>query len=62
MQPAFRLPNNVKWAVERLAGAGSSPPRPQPDPGLRDELSASVADDVACLRELTGKPFAGWSL
>jgi hypothetical protein len=63
MQPARRLPSEVKWAVERLTGAGSeAAPPPQLDPAVAAELSATLADDVARLRELTGQRFAGWSV
>ncbi len=36
--------------------------RPELPPGLRDELAQVLAPEVERLRELTGKPFASWSV
>ena len=62
MQPAFHLPDGAKWRLERLAGAGGGEQRPRLEPQRRAELAALFADDVARLRTLTGKRFAGWSV
>ena len=58
---AYRLPDEVKWTLERLA-PGRSAARPVLTSALRERLRAHFRDDVARLRELTGKDFAGWSV
>jgi hypothetical protein len=61
---AYRLPEEVKWLVERrLYSAGArEPPTPQLEEGLRTELVEHLADDVANLRRVAGRDFPRWSM
>ncbi len=56
-----RLPESLRWLVERLVhDPGQGPaPKPQLDPALRERLHDYVADDVVELERLTGRSF-GW--
>jgi hypothetical protein len=51
---------SIRGTVHRIAGRPLEPP--SMDEGLRAELEELYADDVARLRALTGRPFAGWSI
>ena len=56
-----RLPESLRWAVERLVhdpGAGEAPKPTIPGP-LRDHLAELFRDDVGRLEELAGRRF-GW--
>ena len=56
-----RLPESLRWMVERLVhDPGKGPaPKPELDPALRDRLRELLADDVAELERITGRRF-GW--
>jgi len=56
-----RLPESLRWLVERLVhDPGQGPaPKPQLDPALRERLQEYVVDDVLELERLTGRSF-GW--
>jgi hypothetical protein len=56
-----RLPEPLRWAVERLVhdpDRGAAP-KPGLERSLRDRLAATLADDVAELERISGRPF-GW--
>jgi hypothetical protein len=55
-------PRRALWAVERLTGARSGPALAGPSQAARRRLAASLMDDAARFRELTGRPFARWSV
>ena len=59
-----RLPQEVKWYLERLASVGaSSSAEPLTLSGeLRERAASELADDVAALRALAGRDFREWSL
>jgi hypothetical protein len=60
---AYRLPQEVKWHVERLFTLRDpGPGQPVVDEQLRAKLVAELRDDAARFREMTEKGFAGWSL
>ena len=56
-----RLPESLRWVVERVIhDPGKGPaPKPQLDPALEDRLRGLLADDVAELERITGRRF-GW--
>ena len=58
-----RLPERMRWMVERLVHDPDSgeAPKPELDSALRERLAATFAPDVAELERLTGRSF-GWSL
>ena len=58
-----RLPERLRWLVERLVhdpGSGEAP-KPELDAELRERLTGSFREDAARLEELTGRSF-GWDL
>lgn len=58
-----RLPERLRWMVERLVhdpGSGEAP-KPELEPDLREHLAALFADDVAELERICGRSF-GWRL
>ena len=58
-----RLPERMRWVVERLVhdpGSGEAP-KPELEPALRERLGNLFRDDVARLEELAGRSF-GWEL
>jgi hypothetical protein len=59
---AYRLPEDAKWAVERLAPARRSAARPVLGDAVSERLRSHLRGDAARLRELTGKAFADWSV
>jgi hypothetical protein len=58
-----RLPERLRWLVERLVHDPSSgeAPKPELDPALRERLAALFRADAARLEELMGRSF-GWEL
>ncbi|MFI5121586.1 MAG: sulfotransferase family protein [Vicinamibacteria bacterium] len=56
-----RLPESLRWMVERLVhDPGKGPaPKPELDPALRGRLESLVRDDVAELERIGGRSF-GW--
>jgi hypothetical protein len=58
-----RLPERLRWVVERLVHDPDSgeAPKPELDPALRERLGGLFRDDVARLEELAGRSF-GWQL
>lgn len=60
----YRLPDEVKWGIERLVTRRrqASEENPLLEPGLRERLVEALSDDTARLRELTGDEFPEWSL
>jgi hypothetical protein len=64
MRMAYRLPEEVKWGLERLvsrreSGREASTPL---DEELRASLVAQLAPDAARFRRYTGREFAEWSV
>jgi hypothetical protein len=56
-----RLPESLRWLVERLVhdpGSGAAP-KPELPEGLRERLELALADDVSRLEEIAGRRF-GW--
>lgn len=56
------LPEPARWLVERIVhdpGRPSKPKEPLPADLLKT-LRSRFAEDVAALREFTGRPFSGW--
>jgi Sulfotransferase family len=60
VQPAYRLPEQLKWVVERAATGDAS--TPELDPDLRGDLCDLFRGEADALRELSGKAFASWSV
>jgi hypothetical protein len=60
---AVRLPPRFREPLLRPVRRMLSDPVeiPSPDSRLRERLAHALEDEVSRLRELTGKPFAGWS-
>ena len=61
---AYRLPEEVKWGLERLVSrpaAGAETPVPPDDP-LRARLADQLRPDAERFREATGRAFAQWSV
>jgi hypothetical protein len=58
-----RLPESLRWMVERLVHDPASGAAPKPDlpPALHERLGAMLGDDVAALERIAGRRF-GWSL
>ena len=58
-----RLPERMRWVVERLVHNPSSGEAAKPDlgPELRERLAAWFRPDAARLEEIAGRPF-GWDL
>lgn len=58
-----RLPERMRWMVERLVHDPDSgeAPKPELDPALRERLAAAFAPDAAELERLAGRSF-GWNL
>jgi hypothetical protein len=56
-----RLPESLRWMVERLVhDPGKGPaPKPELDRALRGRLESLVRDDVAELEQISGRSF-GW--
>jgi hypothetical protein len=57
-----RLPESMRWVVERVVHDPERPPAPKPK--LPDDLFETVrgrfGDEVAALQEFAGREFAGW--
>jgi hypothetical protein len=61
---ASHLPGDVRWRLEHVADRRRS--RELPKPGIDEELrrwmAGQLAEDAARFRELSGLPFAAWSV
>ncbi|MGH2983365.1 MAG: sulfotransferase family protein [Solirubrobacterales bacterium] len=57
-----RLPERMRWMVEKVVHDPEAPPAPKPDlpDPVRDRLLALFAEDVAALQQFAGREFAGW--
>jgi hypothetical protein len=57
-----RLPEPLRWTVERIVHDPGKPLRPKPElpPALMDMLRSRFAGDVAALQDFTGREFRGW--
>jgi hypothetical protein len=56
-------PGRSLWLLERLTGSPTAAaPLPTPSQAVRARLAASLADDAARLRALTGRSFLSWSV
>jgi hypothetical protein len=57
-----RLPESMRWIVERVVHDPEKPPAPKPK--LPDDLFETIrsrfGEDVAALQEFAGREFAGW--
>lgn len=57
-----RLPESMRWMVEKVVHNPDKPPAPKPE--IPDELMTTLKgrfrEDVAALREWTGREFEGW--
>lgn len=61
IRPAYHLPQEVKWYVERFFASGSSAePVPQLDRPGREIVAAEVAGDVAWIGSQFGIKTGGW--
>jgi hypothetical protein len=61
---ATLAPRRSLWLLERLTGSsgGDRASLPPPSPAVHQRLAASLADDAARLRALTGRSFPSWSV
>jgi Sulfotransferase family len=59
----YRLPQEVKWGIEKAVNLSESrePDRPDID-HLREHLAEQLTDDVRQFRQLTGRDFSEWSI
>jgi hypothetical protein len=57
-----RLPEPLRWRVEKLVHDPDAPSAPKPDlpDSIRERLVARFRDDVAALQEFAGRRFEGW--
>ncbi len=58
---ARRLPDGVKWRLERLLSRRAAAERQALDPVLRGELAAFLREDVARFAAAVGRDFPDWS-
>jgi hypothetical protein len=58
--PLYRLPQEAKWALERVAYARTPTERPAVDDRLRAWLLEELEPEIRGLEELTGWDLAGW--
>ena len=59
-RPLYRLPQEVKWGVEKLAYRRTPEPRPELSPELERELRERLAPDIAELEGITGWDLSDW--
>jgi hypothetical protein len=59
-----RLPESVRRPISGAARRAAAPPVKRPKPGekLRAAMEQRLAPEAERLREMTGQPFAGWSV
>ena len=57
-----RLPESMRWMVEKVVHSPDKPPAPKPDipDELMVELKGRFSDDVAGLEKFAGRSFDGW--
>jgi hypothetical protein len=57
-----RLPESMRWLVEKVVHDPEKPPAPKPDlpDDLFETLRGRFGEDVAALQEFAGRKFAGW--
>jgi hypothetical protein len=60
LAPAYRLPEEAKWVLERLAYSGPIDDRPEVSPELRARLLDELEPEIASLEEITGWDLADW--
>jgi hypothetical protein len=60
LRQAQKLPDDVRWLVERLGLSRTARSRPALDPGLRAELDAELSGEFEPLRAHAGEPLGGW--
>lgn len=60
MSVARRLPDEVKWWIDRALSTRSSPDVPTINPSLRERLASHFLGDVARFTSLTGRAFPEW--
>lgn len=58
--PFYRLPQDVKWVVERISYAKGSAERPDLAPELRERVIERLEPEVAEFEQLTGLSFPDW--
>jgi hypothetical protein len=58
-----RLPESLRWVVEKVVHDPEQPPAPKPDlpDDLLETLRGRFGADVAALQEFVGREFAGWN-
>jgi hypothetical protein len=57
-----RLPERLRWMVERVVHDPEAPsaPKPKLSPGIETHLLSLFGEDVAALQRFAGREFAGW--
>ena len=57
-----RLPERMRWMVEKIVHDPEAPSAPQAGPPRldRDNLISQFTEDVAALQQFAGREFAGW--
>ncbi len=58
-----RLPESLRWVVEKVVHDPEKPPAPKPDlpDDLTETLRGRFGEDVAALQRFAGREFAGWN-
>ena len=58
-----RLPESMRWMVEKVVHDPDKPPAPKPDlpEHVEETLRGRFREDVAGLREFVGRDFPGWN-
>lgn len=59
-RPLYKLPQEVKWNLERLAYRRSREPKPELDPELRARLRERLDPEMEELERITGWDLSGW--
>jgi len=57
-----RLPESLRWMVERIVHDPGKPLRPKPElpPSLLERIRDCFVEDVTALQEFAGREFSGW--